>query len=134
MFKPKYTITDKLLSNIKQINSIVLDLNNRRFPKVVLYELERSAREISTFASTSIEGNPLPLTDVKQILKTQPQNLRKSEQEVINYNKALEGLNQRQQKRSISFSLNLILSIHKQVVYKLVPDYQIGKQIGRAHV
>ena len=127
MFKPKYTITNRLLSNVKQINSIVLDLNNRRFPKVVVYELERSAREISTFASTSIEGNPLPLTDVKQILKTQPQNLRSSEQEVINYNKALEGLNQKLQKGSVSFSLNLILSIHKQVVDKLVTEYQLGQ-------
>src|SRR4030043_1753405 len=103
MFKPKYGITNKLLSNIKQINSIVLDLNSRRFPKVVLHELERSAREISTYASTSIEGNPLPLTDVKQILKTQPQNLRNSEQEVINYNKALEELNKNIKTGSVPF-------------------------------
>lgn len=127
MFTPKYTITDKLLSNIKQINSVVLDLNNRRFPKVVLYELEKVAREISTYASTSIEGNPLPLTDVKQILKIKPQNLRKSEQEVINYNKALETLNQQIRKGHIPFNLNLILSIHKQVIYKLAPSYQLGK-------
>lgn len=127
MFKPKYAITDRLLSNIKQIYSIVLDFNNRSFPKVILYELERSAREISTYASTSIEGNPLPLTDVKQILKTQPQNLRSSEQEVINYNKALEGLNQKLQHGFMPFSLDLILSVHEQVVDKLVPVYQLGK-------
>src|SRR4030043_595987 len=127
MFKPKYGITNKLLSNIKQINSIVLDLNSRRFPKVVLHELERSAREISTYASTSIEGNPLPLTDVKQILKAQPQNLRSSEQEIINYNKALEDLNQKLGKNPVSFNLETILSIHRQVVNKLVPVYQLGK-------
>ena len=127
MFKPYYAITNKLLSNIKQINTIILELNSRKFSKVVLYELERSAREISTFASTSIEGNPLPLTDVKQILKTQPQNLRSSEQEVINYNKALEELNKNLHKDPVSFSLNLILSIQKQVVDKLIPKYQPGK-------
>jgi len=127
MFKPKYTITNRLLANIKQINSIVLDLNNSRFPKVVLYELERRAREISTFASTSIEGNPLPLTDIKQILKTQPQNLRISEQEVVNYNQALTKLNKKLQKGPVSFSLSLILSIHRKVVDKLVPDYQLGQ-------
>lgn len=127
MFKPIYTITNRLLSNIKQISSIVLELNNIRFTKVVLYELERSAREISTYASTSIEGNPLPLTNVKQILKTQPQNLRSSEQEVVNYNKALEELNKNLQKGSIPFSLDLILFIQKQVVDKLVPQYQLGK-------
>lgn len=127
MFKPRYAITNKLLSNIKQINSLILDFNDRRFPKVVLYEFERSAREISTFASTSIEGNPLPLTNVKQILKTKPRNLRKSEQEVINYNKALEKLNKLLQKDSLSFNLDLILSIHRQTMNKLVPDYQLGK-------
>jgi len=127
MFKPKYTITNKLLSNIKQISSIVLELNSRRFSKVMLYELERSAREISTYASTSIEGNPLPLTDVKQILKTQPKNLRNSELEVINYNKALEELNENLQKHSIHFSLSLVLSIQRQVVDKLKTKYQSGK-------
>ncbi|MCL6088317.1 MAG: Fic family protein [Actinobacteria bacterium] len=106
---------------------MVLELNNKRFSKVVLYELERSAREISTYASTSIEGNPLPLTDVKQILKTQPQNLRNSEQEVINYNKALEELNKSLPSGSKSFNLSLIISIHKQVVYKLMPKHQSGK-------
>ena len=127
VFNPKYTITDRLLSNIKQIYSIVFDLNNKRFPKVVLYELERIAREISTYASTSIEGNPLPLTDVKQILKAQPQNLRSSEQEIINYNKALVDLNQKLQKGSVFFTLDLILFIHTQVVNNLVPEYQLGK-------
>lgn len=127
MFNPKYTITDRLLANIKQINSIVSNLNSGRFPEVVLYELERNAREISTFTSTSIEGNPLALADVKQILKTQPQNLRNSEQEVVNYNRALEELNKKLLKDSVSFSLDLILSIHKQVVDKLVSGYQLGK-------
>ena len=127
MFIPIYSITDRLLSNIKRINSIIFDLNSKRFSGVVLYELERSAREISAFASTSIEGNPLPLTDVKQILKTQPNHLRKSEQEVVNYNKALEELNKKLQKGSVSFSRELILSVHKQVTYKLAPDFQPGK-------
>jgi Fic family protein len=127
MFKPIYSITNKLLANIKQINSIVFELNNRRFPEVVLYELERRAREISTYASTSIEGNPLPLTDVKQILKTQPKNLRSSEQEVINYNKVLEELNKNLKKDFVNFHLDLILSIHKKLVNKLVPKYQLGK-------
>ncbi len=127
MFKPIYSITNKLLANIKQINSIVFELNNRRFPEVVLYELERRAREISTYASTSIEGNPLPLTDVKQILKTQPKNLISSEQEVINYNKALEELNKNLKTDFVNFQLDLILSIHKKLVNKLVPKYQLGK-------
>ncbi len=127
MFKPSYTITNKLLANIKKISSIIIELNNRRFQEVVLYELEKKAREISTYASTSIEGNPLPLTDVKQIIKNKPENLRDSEQEIINYNAVLEELNINLQKQSINFNIDLILSVHKKIVNKLLPKYQLGK-------
>lgn len=82
MFEPKYSISPRLLSNIKRIASIVAELNNRRFQKVVLVEMEREAREISAYSSTSIEGNPLPLTEVRKILKNAPQNARNSEIEV----------------------------------------------------
>jgi Fic family protein len=127
MFKPVYNITNKLLLNIKKISSIIFELNNKRFPEVVLCELEKKAREISTYASTSIEGNPLSLTDVKQIIKTQPENSGRSEQEVINYNKTLEELDKDIQAGSINLNLNLILSIHKKLVNKLVPVHQLGK-------
>lgn len=127
MLKPQYTITNKLLANIKQINSLVIELNNRNFDKVVLYELERKAREISSHTSTSIEGNPLSLTVVKEIIKNQPKNLRSSEQEVLNYNEALLELKKSLEKPLSSFNLNLILSIHKKVILKLVPKNQLGK-------
>lgn len=79
MFPPKYTITNNLLANIKRITTLVNKLNDRRFPHVVLLELERTAREVSAYASTSIEGNPLPLTEVKKILKSRPAHIRESE-------------------------------------------------------
>ena len=115
MFKPKYTITDQLLSNIKRINNIVAELNNRRFPHVVLVELERTANEVSSYASTSIEGNPLPLTEVKKILKTRPVNIRDSEKEVLNYNQALTDLNTLLDKGEIKISLDLVLKTQKKV-------------------
>lgn len=123
-FNPKYTITSLLLANIKKIDTLVGDLNNKHFSKTVVYELERWAREVSSYASTSIEGNPLPLTEVKKVLKFTPQNIRESEQEVINYNAALKKLNQ---KCGITMSLGLILDIHWQVMNKLLPVYQLGR-------
>ena len=72
MFNPKYQITHALLENIKRITSLTQSLNQRRFPRTVLVELQRDAEAVSSFASTSIEGNPLPLTDVKRILKSRP--------------------------------------------------------------
>ena len=127
MFNPKYTITHALLENIKRIYSLVQSLNQRQFPDVVLVELQKNAEAVSTYASTSIEGNPLPLTDVKAILKNKPENIRDSEREVLNYNEILKEINQKLVKGPIPITLNLILQIQKKVINKLLPPYQSGK-------
>ena len=127
MFNPRYTITDRLLANIKRINTLVNELNNRRFPHVVLVELEKNARVISTYASTSIEGNPLPLTEVKKILKSKPAHIRDSEKEVLNYNQALQKLNKELEGSNVKLTLNLILRIQKQVIEGLLPKFESGK-------
>lgn len=126
MFAPKYTITDRLLTSIKQINSLVGALNNKRFPKIVLLELERVARAVSSYASTSIEGNPLPLTEVKKILKTRPATIRDSEREVLNYNQALQDLDTTLQGKNVTLSLDLIVRIQKQVTIGLLPPVDSG--------
>lgn len=125
-FSPKYTITNELLTNIKRVNSLVIELNNKNLTKVVLLELERKAREVSSHASTSIEGNPLPLTEVRKILKIAPKNVRQSEQEVLNYNTALKALDIILKQKSSQVSKSLILEIHKKVMNRLLPDYQSG--------
>ena len=66
MFTPKYSISHVLLSNIKRINTLIIELNYRRFPQPVWMEFEATATAVSAYASTSIEGNPLPLTEVKK--------------------------------------------------------------------
>ena len=80
MFKPKYFISLELLDNIKKITSVVTQLNARTYTNIILHKFERKARDLSAHASTSIEGNPLPLTDVKALLKSRPEHLR----EVLN--------------------------------------------------
>lgn len=126
MFSPKYTISDQLLANITRVNSLVRDLNDRRFPKLILLEFEKTARAVSSYASTSIEGNPLPLTEVKKLLKSKPINLRDSEKEVLNYNNALEFLHYLSQKEQLEISLDLILEIHGQVTVSLLPNHESG--------
>ncbi|MBI4028977.1 MAG: Fic family protein [Candidatus Blackburnbacteria bacterium] len=135
MFDPKYTITHNLLENIKRIDNLVNELNYKRFPNVVLLEFERVAREVSTYASTSIEGNPLPLTEVKKVLKSKPQHIRDSEKEVINYNQALKELNEllrtspsdkEIEKDKVEISLELILKIQKQVTEGLLLTHESG--------
>ncbi|MDO8515303.1 MAG: Fic family protein [bacterium] len=119
----KYSITSQLLTNIKRITELVTTLNNKRFPQVVLFGMARAAREASAHSSTAIEGNPLPLTEVKKILKNRPENLRQSEREVTNYNNALKVL----EKEPEAFNQNLVLKIHGLVMDKLLAPYQTGK-------
>lgn len=126
MFKPIYKITDKLLDNITTINSLVRDLNDRQFPKVILVEFERIARELSAHASTSIEGNPISLTGVKKLLKQKPNNIRDTEKEVLNYNHALENLNNILETEKFELSLKIILEIHQQITNGLLPSYDSG--------
>lgn len=127
MFIPKYIVTNHLLGNIKRIAEIVTELNSRSFSDVVQMEMQRRAREISAFSSTSIEGNPLPLTDVKRILKNKPEHVRDSEKEVLNYNRALVELDELIKKESISFDLDLLLQIQKTVTSGLIEKNRWGK-------
>lgn len=90
MWQPEYEITNKILSTIRQIGEVMGAIGASGLSTTTLAGLEKDARELSTFASTSIEGNPLSLTDVKHILKNKPDNLRDTEREIVNYNKALE--------------------------------------------
>ncbi|NCU39919.1 hypothetical protein EOL99_03435, partial [Candidatus Falkowbacteria bacterium] len=126
MFQPKYTITNKILGNIKRITEIVANLNNRNFPRVVLLEMERRAREMSAYSSTSIEGNPLPLTDVKRIIRNKPEFIRDSEKEVLNYNKALIKLNEEIRDKKTSLNINKLERIQKMVTSGLIEDYRCG--------
>jgi Fic family protein len=127
MFNPKYKISTKLLANIKRITEIITELNIQNLSKIVLIKLEKEAKEISAFSSTSIEGNPLPLTDVKRILKNKPKYIRDSEKEVLNYNKALTDLNKAIKKRELTFELELILKIQKTIIDGLIGKDNSGK-------
>jgi Fic family protein len=129
MFKPNYSYSKKIVENVGRIRELVATLNERHFPNTVLVEMENRAKALSTYSSTSIEGNPLPLTEVKKILKSRPENVRDTEREVLNYNEALEKLNKRvdDNESSIQFSHDLVLDVHSMVVKDLLSDSQVGK-------
>lgn len=126
--KYKYNITPDLLKKITEITRLYTELKMQvNSSQVVLFELEKSANALSSFSSTSIEGNPPPLTEVKKILKSRPVQLRKSEQEVINYNEAMLWLNEFLKKGDTDLSLELILKIHSIVMKGLLPKIKFVK-------
>ena len=126
MFKPKYIISSELLANIKKISSLVTQLNARTYPHIILHKYEQKARDLSAHASTSIEGNPLPLTDVKALLKSRPENIRDTEREVLNYNNALIWLEKELKKSSsLSITHEVIHKIHTLIMDDLMTETQL---------
>ncbi len=124
MFNPRYDISPALLEHIKRITILVYELNKLGVPDLVFADLQAEARALSTFASTSIEGNPLPLTDVKRLLKARPAHVRQSEQEVLNYNQVLSSLSE---DLNQPLTLDLLLDIHQGVTVGLLPAHQSGR-------
>ena len=124
LFNPIYRISPPLLDNIKRIAILIYELNRQTLTEGVQVKFLEEARAVSTFASTSIEGNPLPLTEVKRLLKKSPKNLRQSEQEVLNYNQVLVGLHQGE---DTILTTERICQIHEGVVAGLWPMYQSGQ-------
>ena len=124
LFNPIYSISPILLNTIKRIAVLVHELNQQVVPDVVLMQMQTEARARSTYASTSIEGNPLPLTEVKRLIKQRPAHIRQSEQEVLNYNQVLTDLNQELNEPLTSERL---LNIHTGIMSNLLPSHQIGQ-------
>jgi len=79
----RYTISNKLLLTIREIGESIGEIRAQYLTHTALAKLGLSARELSSYASTSIEGNPLPLTDVKRLLKTGKESIRDTEREVL---------------------------------------------------
>ena len=124
MFNPIYCVSPALLRDIKSITLLVHELNRQVVPAVVLAEQQAEARSLSTYASTSIEGNPLPLTDVKRLLKSSPAELRRSEREVVNYNRVLTWLSE---EKDAPLDVSLLLRIHAGVMAGLLPPHHTGR-------
>ena len=127
MFQPNYQVSPQLLRTIKRIAILVHDLNRLQLTDLQQAQMLSEARVTSTYASTSIEGNPLPLTEVRRVLKNRPEQVRQSEQEVLNYNQVLIQLHEQLNRRpSKKLTLDLVLQIHSGVTNGLLPAHQIG--------
>ncbi len=115
-WKPKYTITHRLIFTMRQIGEAIGAIRAVNLGSKRLAELEIEARAISTHASTSIEGNPLPLTDVKRLLKQDPAHIRDTEREVLNYNNALQAIYGQVRDGSFRLDMTTIEAVQGMVV------------------
>lgn len=126
MFKPQFTITPALNSQIAEIEKLraIVDQAN------ILPELEVQLRFRATVeavhSSTSIEGNPLNELEVQKVLQgnavAAPDYAIK---EVLNYKQALDWLSQPQRVKSLLNSKQ-VLKLHDLVMNGLLPQEKVG--------
>ena len=120
-FKPKYTITDKILNNISLIMSgrEIIEYS-RLIPKWEL-TLKREARIHCAHSSTSIEGNRLTLQQVKALAENKEVVASyKDKQEVLNYLEALDNIPEYAAAKSID--VKLLLKLHKTITKATLKD------------
>lgn len=113
MFKPVYSITSKILININKIERLYGQLEGIKIPQNLLLNLGRENLIGSTFASNSIEGNPLSIVEVTNLLLNDRIPVNRDEKEIVNYFQILKTLDNEVNK---PINLSLILDIHKKLM------------------
>ena len=120
-FKPKYTITEKILNNLTLIASAREVIEQSHLVPKWEAALRRQAKLHNTHSSTAIEGNKLTLEQVeaiadgKDVIATD-----KDKKEVLNYLEAFENLHSFAEKGKIK--VQDLLAIHKMVSKNVLPD------------
>lgn len=113
MLKPKYLLTTKILTNLREIERFYGNLEARQAPKSLLLNLERNNLIQSSYASNSMEGNPLSQEEVTNLLLNDRIPVNRDEKEVVNYFTILKNMGELVNK---DFDINLILSVHQDLM------------------
>ena len=113
MLNPNFTLTSKLLKNLTEIERYYGQLEGMRIPQQLQLNIERTNLIQSSHASNSIEGNPLSIGEVTNLLLNDRIPSNRSEKEVVNYFYILKQLDK---SKSEPFNLPLICDIHKELL------------------
>lgn len=113
MYKPIYTLSDRLLSFITQIERFYGQIEALRIPASLELNLARDNMVQSAFASNKIEGNPLTLPEVTNLILDDRVPTNRSEKEVVNYYELLKKL---PEYKNTQLSLPLIREFHHKLL------------------
>ncbi len=123
-YKPVFRITPYLFNLIDEISSIRSWIDESTLRVSWLPILQKEARSRATHSSTSIEGNPLTLLQVKEVEKGGKSGVPvRYDIEVSNYLKAMCWI----EKQGFVVSEKNILVLHKILTLNLLSGDQCGK-------
>jgi len=126
VYTPRYTISNKILVNIGRIEAAKEVIENA--PLVPYYEKKFQSDAVfrTVYHGTHIEGNDLSIDQTKKVLEGEEIVGRERDiQEVINYRKVMELIDELSNKRG-GYSVNDIKDIHRETIFKLIPDDKAG--------
>ena len=126
MYQPKYSITNKILKHVGQIEAAREVIENA--PLVPFYEkqfkTEALARTIHH--GTHIEGNDLSIEQTRKVLEGETIIAHERDiQEVINYRNVMKLLEELVNKRG-GYDLEMLLDIHKDTVHRIIDENKVG--------
>ena len=113
MFEPKFSLPPALLSEITQIERLYGQIEALKIPQQLEINLTRNNLIESSYASNRIEGNPLTLPEVTNLLLDDRVPVNRSEKEVVNYFDLLKALPEYQTK---TLDVGLITDIHGKLL------------------
>lgn len=112
MFAPRYQLTEKLLTNITQSERLYGQLEGLKIPQKLELNLKRKNLVQSAYASNKIEGNPLTLPEVTNLLLDDRVPATRDEKEVTNYFNLLSKLSQYQTRE---LTVDLVAQLHAKL-------------------
>lgn len=126
MYAPKFLITNKILRNIGATEAAKEVVDNAPLVPDYEREFQTDAMVRTVYHGTHIEGNDLSMIQTKQVLEGEAVVAAASDvQEVINYRKVVEIINDLGQKRG-GYDVGSLQEIHWATVYNLVPADKAG--------
>jgi len=125
-YLPKYTITDNLLGIISEAEHLRAWLRTSRIDIPWLEKVRFETLIRQAHFSTSIEGNPLTLSEVESLARGEDiPAAKKAKQEVINYFAALRWIEK--QKPDKGVTEQRLLHLHRLLTQNILPLSQAGK-------
>jgi len=128
MFIPSYNITNKILTNIAKIEAAEEVIKNA--PLLPLWEKQfrQDAIVRAVYHGTHLEGNLLKKDEAKDVLLGKEVIGRPRDiQEVINYRKVIEFIDEEAKKKIEKITEQLIKKLHRIIIDKILPPAEQGE-------
>lgn len=129
MFQPRFTITNKILKNTGIIEAAREVIDHAPLLPYYEREFQKEALVRAVHYGTHIEGNELNIDQAEKVIDGKDVLARDRDiQEVLNYRKVMDYIDQISNSNSqITIDENLILTLHRMTVEKIMPPEKVGK-------